>query len=176
MATKEEEKKNVTGLDNASNRKAAEYDLVESLLSAAEFKTDEENLTDVKIIRNGVFKFQVTVHPVSDQDVKFARKKATVHMANPQGKKYPPIEKEFDSAKFNSWLIYLATVEEDQQKIWGNSAVMTKYSLAQPADSIDILLTVGEKRRLADTVLEISGLDDDGEEETDEETFRSSAD
>lgn len=172
MATKENESKNITGLDNAENRVAAEYDLVEALLSAAEFKSAEENLTDIKIMRNGVFKFKVTVHPLSDGDVRLARKKATTMMPNPNGKKLPPIEKEFDNAKFTSWLIYLATVEEDQKKIWGNPAVMQKFSLSLPVESIDILLNVGEKRKMADTVLEISGMNDEDDEETmDEETF-----
>lgn len=174
MATKnmENERENITGLDSASDRKAAEYDLVTSLLEAAEFKTADESITEVKVTRNGKFLFSVHMHPVSEPDTRFARKKATTYMPNPNGKKYPPIEKEFDSAKFNAWLIYLATTEEDQAKIWGNPAIMQKFGLAQPVESIDILLTVGDKRKLADIVTDISGLDDE-EEERDAESFQS---
>lgn len=166
-----EEKRDITGLEYASDRKDAEYDLVKSLLEAADFKTAEESITRVDIKRSGKFMFAVELHPISEPDARLARKKATVYMPNPNGKKLPPIEKDFDTSKFNSWLIYLATTEGDQQKIWGNPTIMQKFGLAQPYESIDVLLTLGEKRKLADLVTEISGLDDDEEENVDEEEF-----
>lgn len=165
-----EEKELVTGLENAENRKDAEYDLVKALLESADYKTAEENITEAEIKRAGKFMFSVRLHPISEPDARMARKKATSYMPNPNNKKLPPVEKEFDTAKFNSWLIYLATTEEDQQKIWGNPAIMQKFGLAQPYESIDVLLTLGEKQRLADLVTEISGLNDDGET-IDEEEF-----
>lgn len=175
-ANNEKEKETVTGLEHASNRKEAEYDLVKALLASAD-KTADENITKVDVKRAGKFMFAVHMHPISEPDVRMARKKATAYMPNPNGKKLPPIEKDFDTAKFNSWLIYLSTTEEDQQKVWGNPAIMQKFGLAMPVESIDILLTVGEKRKLADLVTEISGLDDDDDEEVkDEESFRESAD
>lgn len=174
MAT-EIEKKNITGLDQAADRKEAEYDLVKSLLEAAEYQTAEDNITEAEIKRSGKFMFSVHLHPISDLDVKTARKKATTYMPNPNGRKLPKIEKEFDSSMFNSWLIYLATTEDDQQNIWGNPTIMQKFGLMQPVESIDVLLKVGEKRRLSELVLEISGLNDDDEDEAvyDEETFQS---
>lgn len=167
---KEIEKKDVTGLDQAADRKEAEYDLVKALLESAEYKTSEDEVTEVEIKRNGRYLFTVHIHPISEPDVRTARKKATTYMPNPNGKKLPPIEKELDTAKFNSWLIYLATTEADQQKIWGNSTIMQKYDLAQPFESIDVLLTLGEKRKLADLVTDISGMDED-EENVDEEEY-----
>ena len=172
MATNETEKVNVTGLDTAQNRKEAEYDLVSALLEAAEFKTDENNITEVEIKRAGKFLFTVHIHPISDPDARFARKKATIYMPNPNNKTLPPIEKDFDNAKFKSWLMYLATTEEDQQKIWANPAVMQKMSLGEPWQSIDALLTFGEKNKLFETVTEISGINDDDDEEImDEEEY-----
>jgi hypothetical protein len=169
MTTKNEvEKKDITGLDQAANRKEAEYDLVKALLESAD-KTADENITEVAVRRAGKFMFAVHMHPISEPDVRMARKKATVYMPNPNNKKLPPIEKDFDTAKFNSWLIYLSTTEEDQQKVWGNPTIMQKFGLAMPVESIDILLTMGEKRKLADLVTEISGMDDDDEEVTEEE-------
>jgi hypothetical protein len=159
----ETEKKSVTGLDYASDRKEAEYDLVQSLLEAAEFKTSDDSIVNVNIRRNGKFLFTVHIHPISDTDTRFARKKATIYMPNPNGKKLPPIEKDFDNAKFTSWLIYLATTEEDQEKIWGNPEIMKKKGLQYPFESIDVLLNVGEKRSIFKEVYRISGLDDDDE-------------
>lgn len=175
MATINEEKKDVTGLSTANNRKETEYDLVTALLEAAEFKTADDQITEVEIKRAGKFLFTFHIHPISESDARTARKKATIYMPNPNNKKLPPIEKDFDSAKFNSWLIYLATTEEDQKKIWGNPAVMQAKGLMQPVESVEALLTLGEKRKVADLVTEISGMDDDDdtqdEEIVDEEEY-----
>jgi hypothetical protein len=168
MATTNEEKV-ITGLENVADRRDAEYDLVKSLLAAAEYRTSEESVQEVDIKRAGRFLFTVHVHPVSENDSIQARKHATTYMKNPAGKKLPPIEKERDTTKFNSWLIYLATTEEDQEKIWGNRAIMEKYNLAEPYESIDILLTLGEKQQLLELILDISGLSDDEDEVTTEE-------
>ena len=174
MATNETEKNNVTGLDTAVNRKEAEYDLVASLLAAADFKKADDQITEVEIKRAGKYLFTVHIHPLSDPDSRFARKKATTFMPNPVNKKLAPVEKEFNNSKFGSWLIYLATTEEDQQKIWGNPAIMKNFGLMEAWESIDILLTLGEKRALMEQVTKISGLDDDDEDEVemDEETFQ----
>lgn len=157
----ETEKKVTTGLEQASNRKEAEYDLVSALLEAAEYKEDENSVTEVEIKRAGKYLFSVHIHPISEPDLRHANKKATIYMPNPENKKLPPIEKDKDMAKFNSWLIYLATTEADQAALWGNPQVIQKFGLAQPVDTIDVLLTIGEKRKLADLVLEISGMEDD---------------
>lgn len=170
MANNEKEKELVTGLDLAENRKEAEYDLVNALLEAADYKEADDSITEAEIKRAGKTLFSVHLHPISEPDARLARKKGTSYMPNPNNKKLPPIEKDFDTAKFNSWIIYLATTEEDQQKIWGNPAIMKKYGLNQPVESVDVLLTLGEKHRLADLVTDISGMNDD-EETMDEEEY-----
>ena len=168
MAANKEER-DITGLDQATDRKEAEYDLVKALLEASEFKTDEEAVQEVEIKRGGKYLFTVHLHPINEPDATMARKKSTVYMPNPNGKKLPPIEKERNTAKFNSWLIYLATTEEDQEKIWGNRAIMEKFNLAQPYEIIDCLLTLGEKQKLVELVMDLSGLSDDEEEINEEE-------
>ncbi|MGN0999696.1 MAG: hypothetical protein ACI4PO_09110 [Faecousia sp.] len=171
MATKEEQK-NVTGLDLADDYKEAEYDLVKSLLEASDFKTSDDEIYEVRIERNGKFLFMVRIHPLSDSDVKDAQKKAGIYKTNPTNKKLGQVKVDTDTAKLGSWLIYLATVEEDQANIWGNSAIMKKFGLFQPWESIDYLLKTGEKNKLVDKVLEISGMNDDEEEQMDEEEFQ----
>ena len=175
---KNEEKKDITGLDIATanlaeakgvKKKDVEYDLTASLLKAAEFRTSEEAITEVEIKRNGVYYFTLRIHPISDTEARRCRKKATTYQPNPQGRKLPPIEKEFDSAKFNSWIIYTATTDEDKQKIWNNPALKEKYDILDPVETVDVLLAVGEKVAIVDTVLDISGMDPDLEEVNPEE-------
>lgn len=165
----EKEKTVTTGLEAAEDRKEAEYDLVKSLLSAMDYQADKDSITEAQVKRNGVFLFAVNMHPISDDDIRIARRKATTFMANPNGKKLPPIEKEVNNVRFKSLVIYAATTEEDRKKIWGNKAVMEKASLQEAYESIDVLLTAGEKSRLFDLVLEISGLNDEEEEVSAEE-------
>ena len=179
MATEKNEKQNVTGLDTAIDRKAAEYDLVAALLEAADYKNSEDEITEVTISRNGKFLFVVHIHPISDADVKLAQKKAGVYKPNPTNKKLGQIKVDQDNAKLASWLIYLATTEQDQEKIWGNSHVMSRYGLMEHWESVDTLLKKGEKDKLLEQVFDISDMndnEDDEEGKMDEETFQSTSD
>ena len=177
MANTKKETENVTGLDYAVDRQEAEYDLVASLLEAAAYKTADENLTDVKIARNGKFLFKVTIHPLSDSDVKQAQKQAGVYKPNPTNKKLGRVKVDQENDKLASWLIYLATIEADQEKIWGNRQLMGQHSLMEPWESIDVLLKKGEKDKLLEQVFDISDMNDDDDDEDenkkmDEETFQ----
>lgn len=167
----EKEQVTVTGLEMAADRKDAEYDLVKSLLAAMDYQKEEENITEVEIRRNGKFYFSVHLHPISDEQIRTARKKSTVYVPNPNNKKLPPIEKELNSVRMKSMAIYLATTEEDQQKIWGNPAVKEKAGLMESYESVDVLLNAGEKLKLWETVLDISGLNDDDDDTMDEEEY-----
>lgn len=168
MATKEN-KEILSGLENADNVKEAEYDLVASLLEAANYRESEDLLTTVDISRAGKFLFAVSVHPIGDEEIKAARKQAKVMMNNPQNRKLPKVQKDFDDGKFNSLIIYSATCTEDQKKIWGNDAIKKKYDLVENYESVDVLLTAGEKADLVNLIIEISGMNDDEDEVSKEE-------
>ena len=161
----EEEKVSVTGLDMASNRKETEYDLTKALLTAMDYQKADDLVTEVEIRRNGNYLFTVHIHPLSDEQIRFARKKATIMMKNPNGKNLPKIEKETNSVALKSWVIYLATTEKDQETIWGDPSVKQKAGLMENWEAIDALLTAGEKLALFNKVLDISGLNDDLESE-----------
>ena len=117
---------------------------------------NEQNITEVEIKRAGNHILTVHIHPISDPDIRAARKKATRYMPNPNGKKLPPVEQYFDNARFGSWVIYLATTEEDQKKIWGDPAIMESFDLLHPSQSIDVILTLGEKCKLMEVIYKIS--------------------
>lgn len=173
MATEiKNENENVTGLENATDRKGAELDLIERLFMAAKYKEDAENITEIDITRNGTYLFTLHIHPIGDDDVAKANKEAAIKVRNPNGKHLPKIQADSDKSKYKSWLIYLATTEEDQRQIWGNPALMTRLGIFQPWESVDKLLTLGDKTKLVEKIAEISGLDDD-EDEMDEEEFQS---
>ena len=173
MAT-EIKNENVTGLDNAIDRKSAEYDLVKALFEAADYKKADDTIVEIDITRNGKFLFTLHLHPIGDDDVAKANKEAAIMVKNPNGKHLPKIQSGTDKSKYKSWLIYLATTEEDQKQIWGNRELMARFNLMQPWESIDLMMTLGDKTKLLDKITEISGLDDDDDEdEMDAETFQS---
>lgn len=178
MATKNTEKESVTGLGEipANEYKDAEYDLVTSLLEAADFKNSEDSILKVNISRSGKFFFAVRIRPLSDDEISRCRKNAGIFKNNPTNKKLGKIRVDTDNAKFGSLLIYMATIEEDQEKIWNNPAIMKKFSLMEPWQSIDVLLLAGEKDDLLEHVFKLSGMrdddDDENEEGKDEESFR----
>lgn len=178
MANEKKETQNVTGLDTAPDRKEAEYNLVNALLEAADYKNSDDEILAVTIARNGKFLFKVHIHPISDKDVKFAQKKAGIYKVNPTNKKLGQVKVDQDNAKLASWLIYLATTEADQEQIWGNKQVMSTYGLYEPWETVDTLLKKGEKDELLENVFDISGMNDDDEDDQqmDQETFRDTSD
>lgn len=131
-----------------------EHDLLAGLLSAAEYK---EELTPVKIQRGGKHMFTFRVHAISESDMAIARKKATTFMKNPGGANLPQIEKETDPSLYRSWKIFLATTEEDKQNIWGNKELKKAKNILNSVETIDLLLTAGEKDAVCDLIEEISG-------------------
>ncbi|MEY8366066.1 hypothetical protein AALA22_10560 [Anaerovoracaceae bacterium 41-7] len=157
--------------------KEDEYDLVSSLLAAAEYQQEENLIEAVEIKRKGKLYFTVHLHPLSDEEHSFAMKKASKYYENPQGKKLPKVRGEIDAPLFNSWMIYLATTDEDKEKIWGNPAVMKKLGCLKPVETIGSLVTMGEKGDLLRTVFRLSKMtdDDDEEEISDEEYAKNSS-
>ncbi len=153
-------------------QRGKEEDIVTALLKAAEFRSDEELVTPIELKRNGKLLFTLRVRPVSDEELNYVRRQTRIMYKNPAGKKYPPIEGPIDLAKFNSRLIYVATVEEDRERVWGQRAVKERYDLVESWETVGIILTAGEKSRITDVILTISGMneDADADEEEDEGT------
>jgi len=162
-------KESVTGLDHAADRQSAELDLVSTLLEMAQYPTAGDAVTEAVVKRHGVEKFTVHLHPLSDEDIRRARRKATTYAKNPNGKHLPPIERETNNVQFKSHVIFAATTPEDQKRIWGQQAVLDRFSLMEPWESIDVILTAGEKAQLFDTVINLSGLGDSDEQMSVEE-------
>ena len=77
MAT-EIKNENVTGLDNATDRKGAELDLIERLFLAAKYKEDADSIQPIDITRNGTYLFTLHIHPIGDDDVAKANKEAAI--------------------------------------------------------------------------------------------------
>lgn len=129
---------------------------IKSELAAESSASYIDEITTVDIKRSGKLVFTLHVHPISDKDLHAAKV-----LAMKDG--------EMDAALFNSWIIFMATTQEDQKQIWGNAEVMLKFSPDKykplaPVETIDRLLTAGEKFTLVDVIVKISGFNQDDEE------------
>lgn len=138
-----------------------QYDLVKSLLKAADYKQDEESRQKIEVVRDGEFLFAFTVRPLSEDELLGIRKMSAKYARNPAGKNLPKIETEVNWPQFKSRKIYAATIEEDQQKIWNNPAIKNKFELMEGWEAVDILLPGGWKNAVSDAIDQLSGYDVD---------------
>lgn len=88
--------------DSAVSAKAAEkieaaeeYDLVASLLAAAEYQKTPDMIQEVEIKRKGRVFFTVHLHPVSEDDITLASKKASKYYENPRERSCPESEEKW---------------------------------------------------------------------------------
>lgn len=132
-----------------------EDDILAGLLTAAGFKTDEDEVHPVEIIRDGKLLFTFRIHPLSEEDYKRCRDKHTKYVRNKQlGIRLP---ENTDTTSYRSAIIYEATVKEDQEKVWGNKAAWKALDIVTPTDLIDLTLKAGEKDAVLDLIDSISG-------------------
>lgn len=143
------------------NVEEVQYDLVTSLLEAANYKEDEENLRKVKITKGDKFLFAFTVRPLSETEVVKIRKASAKYVKNPAGKHLPKVETEVDYAQMKSRKIYMATIEEDKKKIWDNPEIKEQFNLVEGWEAVDVLLSGGWKNAVSEIIDNISGYDID---------------
>ena len=155
----EEKDMEVTGIPE--NVEEVQYDLLESLLEAANYKEDEDNLRKIQIKKGDKFLFEFTVRPLSEDEISKARKQSAKYMKNPGGKHLPKIETEVDYPQLKARKIYLATIEEDRKKIWDNKTIKEKFDLIEGWETVDKLLSGGWKNAVNEVIDEISGYEID---------------
>ena len=161
MATKEkkyEEAVEALGV-NENMSTEEEFDLLSGFLKAAENIT--ENTKKIEVRDNGKLLFTFRIHAVTAEDIKAAKKKATSFMPNPVNKKLPPIEKDVDKVTYQSFLIYLATVEADKEKIWENPELKSKFGVMEGYELIDKVFPSGKKQQILTIIDILSGYDDE---------------
>lgn len=157
-----------TGIDaHQMATEASQEDILKMLVSASEYKKDADQIVTISIRRDGkpvVPPFRV--HPLDEKDIDLAHKKSTRFGPNPQGRRLPKIELETDTGLENSWIIYLATVDEDKEKLWNNPTLIRGLQAAHPevifakgsegAQMIDLVFKPGEKSYAMNKVIEMT--------------------
>lgn len=136
--------------------------LLDGLLAAAEYASNEE-LT-LNITRNGRHYFSFTVTPLSEDMMQQIRKKYTRCEKN--RKNGMIISEELDVAKFRSSVIYNSTTEADKEKIWDNKQLWEGLrrqgkNIINALDVIEAVLLQGEKERIMKALDQLCGYDEE---------------
>ena len=152
--------------------RANEEDMIQGLIDAAGFSASEEERKNIEISRktadgeSKVF-FRFTIAPLREEQYEQAKKKHTKYVKNKQfGMKLP---EETNSTRYRSQLIYMATVDEDREKLWDNKQIWEAlrkrgFQIMNGLDVIEYSLKAGEKDRVLEVIDEISGYDSNLEE------------
>lgn len=133
-----------------------EEDILDGLLKAASYKSDESETHSIEIMRNGEVALKFRIHPLSEEDFVACRKKHTKYKKNRQAGGVK-VADEIDASAYRSSVIYEATVEDDRKKIWDNKAAWGKLDVLAGYQLIDKVLKGGEKDAVYEKIEEISG-------------------
>jgi len=145
--------------------RANEGDFIQGLIDAAGFASEERQR--IEIIRNKKLYFAFHIRPLGSEEYEKCRKKHTKYMRNKQfGMKVP---EETNRIKYQSAIIYQATVSEDREKLWDNRRVWdtlndSGFQIMNGLDVIEYTLKAGEKDRVLECIDKLSGYEEDLEE------------
>ncbi len=151
-----------TGTDDKMSKEEiikSERDILNDLLSLDLEADKPENYREIKIVRNKEVRLTFRIRPITEDESRLCMKRAT-----PAARKQN-MKPEANWVKYRSLLIYTATVDEDRKKIWDNREALQRMNLMEPWEIIDRVLYAGEKSRVIEVIDEISGYDQDLEEQ-----------
>lgn len=146
--------------------RANEEDFIQGLIDAAEFASNETQR--IEIIRKGRLLFAFNFRPLGSEEYEKCRKKHTKFVRNKQlGMKMP---EDTNRVKYQSAIIYEATVDEDKEKLWDNRKVWNalnakKDRIMNGLDVIECTLKAGEKDKIVEAIDELSGYESNNLEE-----------
>lgn len=162
--------------ETASQMKLHEEDFLQGLVEAAGFAEDEEQLSDIEIVRpdgkTGEKKvlFRFRVKGLTEQEYTRCKRRHTKYVRNRSlGVKMP---EDTNGSLYRAALIYEATIPEDRTKLWDNKdaweALRSKgKQIVRGLDVIETCLKAGEKDKVIDVIDRLSGYDDNIEEVAD---------
>ena len=145
--------------------RANEEDYIQGLIDAAGFAAEERQR--IEIIRDGKLYFAFYIRPLGSEEYDKCRKKHTKYVRNKQlGMKMP---EDTDRIKYQSALIYQATVDEDREKLWDNRKVWNAlnakdFQIMNGLDVIEYTLKAGEKDKILEAIDKLSGYEANLEE------------
>jgi len=139
--------------------------VLEAMETIIEYKVFE-------VIRDGKKLFSFRVRGLDDSEFEKCRDQAT-KVAKDRRLGNLAVPREFNSAKFNSLVVYTATHPDDKKAIWDNKDLWAKADVVTGWQLVDKVLKRGEKEKCIELIEELSGYSDEDAEST-EETLKNS--
>ena len=158
IGTEEVEEVDFTEEETKAQVRANEEDFIQGLIDAAGYTAEETQR--IEIAREGRLYFAFRIRPLGSEEYESCRKKHTKYVRNRQlGMKMPD---ETNRVKYQSALIYTATVEEDRAKLWDNKKVWEALrnkdlQVMNGLDVIEFTLKAGEKDKVIEAIDLLSG-------------------
>jgi len=125
-----------------------------------------------EVIRDGKKLFSFRVRGLDDSEFEKCRDQAT-KVAKDRRLGNLAVPREFNSAKFNSLVIYTATHPDDKKIIWDNKDLWAKADVITGWQLVDKVLKRGEKEKCIELIEGLSGYTDE-DAEVMEETLKNS--
>ena len=139
--------------------------VLEAMETIIEYKVFE-------VIRDGKKLFSFRVRGLDDSEFEKCRDQAT-KVAKDRRLGSLAVPREFNSAKFNSLVVYTATHPDDKKAIWDNKNLWQKANVLTGWQLVDKVLKRGEKEKCIELIEALSGYADEDAEAT-EETLKNS--
>jgi len=134
--------------------------VLEAMETIIEYKVFE-------VIRDGKKLFSFQVRGLDDSEFEKCRDQAT-KVAKDRRLGNLAVPREFNSAKFNSLVIYTATHPDDKKVIWDNKDLWQKANVVTGWQLVDKVLKRGEKEKCIELIESLSGYADEDAESTEE--------
>lgn len=132
-----------------------ESDITAALLEMASYRLIDET-QPIVIKRQGKPVLEFTVRGLDEDEWAKCRRQNLIN----RGLR----TEEIKQARFNSQVIYEATINEDKERIWKNKDVWAKLNVASGIDLINQLLLPGEKNALVEIIGKLSKYEMDAED------------
>ena len=153
--------------ETATQIRVNEEDFIQGLIAASGSADDESERQRIEIVRNKKLLFAFHIRPLGSEEYDNCRREWTKYVRNKQlGMKMP---EDTDRIKYQSAIIYQATIKEDRDNLWDNKEVWKalrdkKIQIMSGLDVIEYTLKAGEKDRILEAIDTLSGYDSDLEE------------
>lgn len=122
------------------------------------------------VVRDGKKLFSFRVRGLDDEEFEKCRDQAT-KLVKDRRFGNVAVPRDFNSAKYNSLVIYTATHPDDRKFLWDNKDLWQKANIATGWQLVDRVLLRGEKDEVIELIERLSGFNDG---ETIEETLKNS--
>lgn len=130
---------------------------LDNLQEASQWQNEYET---IEVVRNGKKLFAFRVCGLSQEEIEMITKKSSIYTKTRAGLRG---RDDFKESEFNSRVIHMGTHPDDSQALWDNKEARKAIGAMSPLIMIDKVFKPGEKLDIANRIMRLSGLDENGD-------------